>query len=617
MRAPITTTKKKETVDGVQRSFFYIETDYRVTNLKASAKQEEGFYKVPYGSAVFYKYVAPTDDGPFARADNLGLYLWNTKNNLINIGPMNAPSRFCGADSTTAITNTNSKVDSTPTGGRQDWNPSTTTTTTKTTTFGKSDSGINSPPTLELRNLVLMRLNSNLQDQGISIEVSGKRITDINATGLIGYFNAALDNPNDTNKLIRFFAGTGNIDAQGRPSSEIIRTMEDLVAKFPGYFAQGTKIDAQQWDAFFGGNRKLTYTDGKVYPEGYALLWKSYISEGLNEETIRQKLKEKGFSQQQIQESFTAANLNFYEIKKLSDPTYVIPGIASLPGSSGGGGGGGANPGTTGGPKQPDGTPWYGPQGYTPGQISTLTVQRSRNIFLDAETQFAQASKERGFTSGQDLIMYQVYVAEDPNGNLGHRVDPYIFKIAPNEVNYNNFGAEWVETARNGSFPYVDWKSFKLLSISFSFLIANRNGPNTADGLDISVMNDIQQLQRMSQAPYPVMFYGFDDLFQQQLRYDAGSTKPRGIQFVIKDLQINAIRRDANMQITRAQASISLQEIPIETTALIGMPRLKHKDTPPPPPPPPNEVNNILATDTLTTGATGTYTYAPFQPSKP
>ena len=602
MRAPITTTKKKETVDGVQRSYFYIETDYRVTNLKASAQQEYGFYKVPYGSAVFYKYVAPTDEGPFVRADDLGLYLWNTSNNLTNIGPMNAASKFCGADPTTPITNTNSKVDSTR-GYRQ--------AATTTVTVVKSDAGANSPPKLELRNLVAMRLNSNLQGQGISISVSGQTITDPNAIGLVGYFNQAVDNPNIANKLIRFFDGSGNTDAQGRPSSVEIKTMEDLVKKFPGYFEQGTKIEEYQWEKFFDNNRKLAYTNGKLYPQGYKLLWKSYASEGLTEETIKQKLKETGFTPQQIIDSRNAAQVDVYGLKRLSDPTYIIPGTVTNPGS-----GGGVNPGTTGGPTQPNGNPWYGPQGYTPGQISTLTVQRSRNVFLDEQTQFDQANKELRFASGQDLIMYQVYVAEDSNGRLGHRVDPYIFKVAPNEVNYGNLGAEWVETARNGSFPYIDWKSFKLLTVSFSFLIANRNGPNTIDGLDISVMDDIKTLQRMSQAPYPVMFYGFDDLFQQQNRYDATTSKARGIQFVIKDLQINALRRDANMQITRAQAGISLQEVPIETTALIGMPRLKHKNTPPPPPPPPNEVNNILPTDTLTTGATGTFAYAPFQPSK-
>ena len=80
----------------------------------------------------------------------------------------------------------------------------------------------------------------------------------------------------------------------------------------------------------------------------------------------------------------------------------------------------------------------------------------------------------------------------------------------------------------------------------------------------------------MAQSPYPVMFYGFDTLLTNQFRYDNEGT-PRGIQFVIQDLTISAVRRNANMEITRAQASITLQEIPIEKQNLIGMPRLTHK----------------------------------------
>ena len=60
-----------------------------------------------------------------------------------------------------------------------------------------------------------------------------------------------------------------------------------------------------------------------------------------------------------------------------------------------------------------------------------------------------------------------------------------------------------------------------------------------------------------------------------QFRYD-GNGNARGVQFVIQDLSISASRRNANMEITRATANITLQEIPIERQTLIGMPRLKH-----------------------------------------
>lgn len=80
----------------------------------------------------------------------------------------------------------------------------------------------------------------------------------------------------------------------------------------------------------------------------------------------------------------------------------------------------------------------------------------------------------------------------------------------------------------------------------------------------------------MAQTPFPVMFYGLDKLLTNQFRYD-DTGSPRGVQFVIQDLSISAQRRNAKLEITRATAQITLQEIPVEKQEIIGMPVLTHK----------------------------------------
>jgi len=79
-------------------------------------------------------------------------------------------------------------------------------------------------------------------------------------------------------------------------------------------------------------------------------------------------------------------------------------------------------------------------------------------------------------------------------------------------------------------------------------------------------------------------------MFTQEFRYDSddfgkSNNLPTGIQFVITDFSITAQQRDSSMRITRAQASMTLQEIPIEKQKLISMPRLvpRNKKTPPTP----------------------------------
>jgi len=395
-----------------------------------------------------------------------------------------------------------------------------------------------------------------------------------------------------------------------------IKTLDQLQKAFPKWFLINNEILSSSLAAIVGDSG-LTQIAGKMYPKSYVGLWQKFAQQGLSEKEVVAELQKQGYTTSQINATRIASGQSAFELRQFAYNAFATGqmNLAPLSGSnnpndpggggSNGSGSGGGSAGVNGGARAQNGQPWFGPEGYRPGEIQQLTVNRSRNIFLSADEIRNIVSYE-----GAEQIMYQVYIGSiDSEGRRSPILTQYKFDFAPNEINYSGFGGEWTSIERNGSFPMIDWKSFKLLQISFSFVIANNNGDLTADGLELPVTEQIETLQRMAQAPYPVMFYGFDTLLTNQFRYDS-SGKPRGVQFVIQDLSITSQRRNTNMEITRAQAQITLQEIPIETTSVIGMPRLKHK--PERPKVPTNDETDLefgLFTSNLTIQGTDTLTY--------
>jgi hypothetical protein len=179
--------------------------------------------------------------------------------------------------------------------------------------------------------------------------------------------------------------------------------------------------------------------------------------------------------------------------------------------------------------------------------------------------------------------------ADISNDANAYRYRRFIFTHPPSEIQYSGLGSDWATLERSGGFPFVDWKGFKLLNVSFSFVIAE-----PLDGILRDVEDRIQELRSMAQAPYPVRLYNMDMMLTKELRYDV-LENARLVQFAIGDLQITGQIRNASQKITRALASITLQELPPDKTPLIQMPILKHKESPKiPPPPPPGTSEEVL-----------------------
>jgi hypothetical protein len=180
---------------------------------------------------------------------------------------------------------------------------------------------------------------------------------------------------------------------------------------------------------------------------------------------------------------------------------------------------------------------------------------------------------------------------------IGTVTDTFIFPYIPQNIRYSDIGSAWQEVPRAMNTSFVDWSGYKLMKVSMDFLVSaqyipsikNANGTiivqgtAVSDGLMNSVTNELNMLRRMATNKFPVTLEGFDDILQIQMARSRFE-QPRGLQFVIQDLNITAGRRTIDETtglattpslISAAQVSITLQEIPVETVTIVKLPPLE------------------------------------------
>ena len=169
--------------------------------------------------------------------------------------------------------------------------------------------------------------------------------------------------------------------------------------------------------------------------------------------------------------------------------------------------------------------------------------------------------------SGKPELTQSFMKYNDHTHRLEATVDRFFFPMIPNTVSYSGLGSRWVEIPRKGDFPIVEFSDWALMKVQFEFLVAKE-----MDGLKTDVAHQLNQLRRMAQRRNPVMVHGMDDLFQLQLKRAARTHK--ALQFVIADFTVQSQRRtiqEGNKEITAAQCSMTLQEMPIEEMNLVMM----------------------------------------------
>jgi len=415
----------------------------------------------------------------------------------------------------------------------------------------------------------------------------GPRFQSVSKQQIINYFNQYLADKNDTGKRLYWY------DPNNRKIQ--LKTWDDVYEKYSFYFVHEYEMYRQAEASLAGSLNPKGFYSGSSQELAETGLWAMFKNRGLSTEAIKQELLDSGY---------TSAQINAF----LNQKEYY----ANTPGGSGGSGGSGGTGGTGGtghgnGGGSNTGRVDSGLPTLQSDSLTTIQIQRSRNLFgdsLDVGNAFIvknNAEKDKYLLAPQ--IFQLVPSTNREFGFIEYIPNRYIFIHKPNEIQYSGLGSEWVSIDRNGGFSFVDWKKFQLLQISFTFVIAK-----TADGLLNHVEDEIQLLRKIAQTPYPVSFFNFDSMFTQELRYDSdnfnrSNNLPTGIQFVITDFSITAQQRDSSMRITRAQASMTLQEIPIEKQELISMPRLVPRGDKKPPPPPDDPAGQFrLPSGALNTG---------------
>jgi hypothetical protein len=191
-----------------------------------------------------------------------------------------------------------------------------------------------------------------------------------------------------------------------------------------------------------------------------------------------------------------------------------------------------------------------------------------------------------GESEGGEPQMVQYYKSGESQLQTTAR---HYFKPKPNQINYQNLGSEWTEIERVGRIPLVDWKNYRLMKVSFQFLVLPENtyrtgafGETADDGITISIDEKLENLRNIAARPYPVILYGFDDLLINANPFSMSTGA--GVQFVISELTISSLIRTPTGSINRATCDITLQEVPIEYINIISLPKLVPGQIIPPPP---------------------------------
>jgi len=213
--------------------------------------------------------------------------------------------------------------------------------------------------------------------------------------------------------------------------------------------------------------------------------------------------------------------------------------------------------------------------------LDRISEQRNQNrvperrIFLSGNVVSRFNTRESAaINSSSTPVMEQVV----PSGQtpLSHT---FIHK--PNQISYSNIGSEWSQIDRAANRALVNWRAYKLMQISFEFLVA----PDEVGSLDDrrvigysgntteSIDQQLRKLRNMAADPKPVVFRGFDAMFSSSL--DSQVTNGSGVEFVIADFSITSVYRTANGQINRATCQITLQETASSLDESINFPKLQ------------------------------------------
>lgn len=138
------------------------------------------------------------------------------------------------------------------------------------------------------------------------------------------------------------------------------------------------------------------------------------------------------------------------------------------------------------------------------------------------------------------------------------RVEEFQLPYNPIQMRYGDMSDEISQISRPGTTPIVAFKSHRLLTVDFTFLLAQ-----PGDGLATSVDDKLIILRKFAASGNRVIsLVNFDSLTNSPHTF-RNSTQERltdGLFFNIVDLSVESVRRNKNNEITQANVSMSLIE---------------------------------------------------------
>lgn len=128
----------------------------------------------------------------------------------------------------------------------------------------------------------------------------------------------------------------------------------------------------------------------------------------------------------------------------------------------------------------------------------------------------------------------------------------------PIQLRYGNLSDEVVQIERPGTTPIVAFKAHRLMTVDFSFLVAQ-----PGDGMATSIDDALVVLRRFSASGNRVVsLVNFDLLTNSPhtFRNQSMEVRTQGLFFNIVDMSIESVRRNKNNEISQANVTFSLVE---------------------------------------------------------
>jgi hypothetical protein len=185
--------------------------------------------------------------------------------------------------------------------------------------------------------------------------------------------------------------------------------------------------------------------------------------------------------------------------------------------------------------------------------------------------------KSEGTARGTVFVSSSKVQAKMVLGRGSYRQSGYefVFPFPPIDIQYSGITGQWVDIARPGRTPIVDYAGAQLLQVSFKFLVAR-----PWDGLEYTVDQDLETLRHICSSQNTVTFYGFDGMMTKPFQ-QPGQPRRRGggFFFHVIDFSVNSLRRNGDNKITAAECTITVQENNNPNISYVSFPPISYPTT--------------------------------------